>query len=131
MLDGGRQYCSWHHAVALSGAPRSADHVESYEAYVLDLETRHVCMMETHYPVRITFAWVCGEPLSAKPTPCASETCAVRRRDEEPLPPLPPSQGRQVVAELQARLGAKLGAIPPIDPAIRAILTHPSRKETR
>jgi hypothetical protein len=124
VLDGGRQYCSWHHAVALSGAPRIADHYESYEAYVTDLEDRHVCTMETHYPARITFAWVCGDPVSAKPTPCASETCAVRRRDEEPLPPLPPSQGRKVVAELQARLGATMGAMPAIDPAIRAELAR-------
>jgi len=118
-LDGGRQFCSWHHAVALMGSPRVADHFESYEAYVIDLEDRQACAMETHYPVSITFAWVCGEPLNATPKACASETCAIRlaQEAESPLPPTGALHGRAAIAQILERITAAMTpAYPEVPP---------------
>lgn len=102
IVEGGRQYCSWHHTIALMGAGKLAAHFDSYEAWVGLIEGQGRCAMEAHYPARITFAWVCGEAVQGVASPCASSTCSVTRKREDATPssPVSPSQYRREVAPL-------------------------------
>lgn len=109
-LDGGRQYCAWHHAVSLMGTPRAADHYPSYGAYVEDFRTRGHCIMETHYPTRVTFSWICGEAVSAKPEPCGAAACTIRIQQQAtmPAPRLSSGEHKAAAALVQRVLGGEL-----------------------
>lgn len=126
-LDGSRQYCSWHHAVALMGSPRIADHFDSYEAFVKELEAKSVCVMESHYPALVTFSWVCGERTRAHvPEPCRAAACSVRIRQEqrEAVTPYSAQEHKAAADSVQQILAGSGSApsragIPEIDPSIR------------
>ncbi len=137
-LSGGRAYCSWHHYIALMGAPRLADDFETYAEYVQDLQDRNICAMETHYPAPITFAWTRGERRPEAITErCASYTCSVRLRQEAQTPARrgTPEENAAGFAKIRAILSkadslsverTERGMVV-VDPAIRADLERRAR----